>query len=218
MKSNTDSLYMKTFLVTTIAFSLLVILIGASLTAHASLNRHSRTVTSSVTVEVVPLGQCGDQNDDGAVDIWDVVFDLQVSEDLILANSIQNILSDLDRDGEITHLDAELSIEHIVAPDAPLTECGSAPPPSTTPGTLDSQIANFTLEDLSISVGTTVVWENQDAAPHTVTSGVSPDKDGNWDSEVLNPVQTFTFTFQETGQFPYFCAVHPFMTAMVTVN
>ncbi|MDP6454561.1 MAG: hypothetical protein QF898_14760, partial [SAR202 cluster bacterium] len=153
MKSNTDSLYMKTFLVTTIALSLLVILIGASLTVHASLNRHSRTVTSSVTVEVVPLGQCGDQNDDGTVDIWDVVFDLQVSEDMIQASSIQNILSDLDRDGEITQLDAELSIEHIVSPNAPLTECGSAPLPSTTPGAVNSQIVDFTLEDLSISAG-----------------------------------------------------------------
>jgi hypothetical protein len=67
-------------------------------------------------------------------------------------------------------------------------------------------------------VGTTIIWENQDAAPHTSTSGVSPNKDGIWDSGILNKGQTFELTFQDAGSFAYFCTVHPSMTATISVT
>jgi plastocyanin len=37
---------------------------------------------------------------------------------------------------------------------------------------------DFTLENLTVQVGDTITWENEDAAPHTSTSGVSPDNVG----------------------------------------
>ena len=45
---------------------------------------------------------------------------------------------------------------------------------------------DFTLENLTVQVGDTITWENEDAVPHTSTSGVSPDKDGIWDSPAMN--------------------------------
>ena len=95
---------------------------------------------------------------------------------------------------------------------------GTPTHPTAKVSTVMSPIVNFTLENLSVSVGATIRWENQDAAPHTSTSGVSPTKDGIWDSGNLNTGQTFDFTFQNAGVFPYWCTVHPFMTATITVT
>ncbi len=92
-----------------------------------------------------------------------------------------------------------------------------AAPVSPPDDALSSDIVDFTLEDLTITTGTTVTWRNLDAAPHTSTSGDSPTASGDWDSGILNQDQSFSFTFEEVGSFPYFCSVHPFMIATVTV-
>ena len=100
----------------------------------------------------------------------------------------------------------------------------SAPPPEPTatpaPGsTVTSEIAGFTLEDLTIKAGTTVVWKNLDSAPHTATSGASPAADGKWDTASLGKDQSAEpITFNETGTFAYFCTIHPNMTATLTVT
>ncbi len=99
----------------------------------------------------------------------------------------------------------------------------TSPPPvpllTATPSSgLQSDIINFTLENLTISVGTMVTWTNRDGASHTSTSGVSPNKDGIWDSPILNQGQQFSFDFNQPGVFPYWCRVHPYMVATVTVE
>ena len=104
------------------------------------------------------------------------------------------------------------------------TPTGVAPTPFPTPTAtaepvaVESDILNFELEDLTVKVGTTITWTNRDAAPHTSTSGVSSIRDGIWDSLALNTSQNFSFTFQELGELPYWCTIHPFMTATVTVT
>jgi len=72
----------------------------------------------------------------------------------------------------------------------------------------------FTPNDLTISVGTTVRWTNNDAAPHTSTS----DDMTTWDSGTLTTGQDWSFTFTEAGAFPYHCEIHPSMTANITVT
>ena len=76
-------------------------------------------------------------------------------------------------------------------------------------------IENFAFNPPNISVvpGTTVTWVNNDAVPHTTTAD-----DGSWDSETLQPGQSFSFTFDSAGTFPYHCEIHPFMTGTVTVG
>jgi hypothetical protein len=83
---------------------------------------------------------------------------------------------------------------------------------------VNSPILDFTLENLSVAVGTTIIWENQDAAPHTTTSDVAADKIDIWDSGTLNNGQTFEFTFREAREFAFFCSIYPFMTATITVT
>ena len=90
------------------------------------------------------------------------------------------------------------------------------------PTPVTSNIQDFKLEDLVISVGTTVTWVNQDGVPHTTTSGTPGPPvtlTGLWGSDFLLNGQSFSFTFNEPGEFKYFCRVHPtLMSATVTVG
>jgi plastocyanin len=68
---------------------------------------------------------------------------------------------------------------------------------------------------LTVPVGTTVTWTNQDSDAHTVTS---TGKGGPLNSKAMNTGDTFSYTFTKAGTFPYLCTIHPFMTATVTVT
>jgi len=61
----------------------------------------------------------------------------------------------------------------------------------------------FTPAQLTVKVGTTVVWTSEDNAPHTVTAD-----DGSFDSGNLKKGDTFKFTFTKAGKFLYYCAYH----------
>lgn len=71
----------------------------------------------------------------------------------------------------------------------------------------------FTPATLTIKVGTTVKWTNQDSVAHTVTSDT-----GIFDSGDLADGDTFTFTFTHAGTFAYHCTMHPSMTATIVVT
>ncbi len=73
--------------------------------------------------------------------------------------------------------------------------------------------------ELTIPVGETVTWSNDDTAAHTVTSGSPVDgPDGNFDSSLFLAGTTFAHTFDAAGEFPYFCMVHPWMEGMIIVG
>ena len=72
--------------------------------------------------------------------------------------------------------------------------------------------------EVSISVDGEVIWNNVDSAAHTVTSGNPSDgPDGVFDSSLFMSGDTFTHTFTESGQYEYFCSIHPWMTGTVIV-
>ena len=75
---------------------------------------------------------------------------------------------------------------------------------------------------VTVTVGTTVRWTNLDGIAHTVTSGTSDGTvatpDGAFDSGFLNTGDTFTFTFEEAGEFDYYCLPHPWMRGKVIVT
>src|SRR5215213_8055572 len=76
---------------------------------------------------------------------------------------------------------------------------------------------------IQVSVGTTVTWTNNDSQPHTVTSGSNGQPDNKFNSSpnftpLLNPGQTFSFTFTQAGDYPYFCMLHPNMVGTVNVS
>jgi len=105
--------------------------------------------------------------------------------------------------------------------------CGTASTPGASPtatqapsnpasgGTQEVKIANFTFNppSLTISVGTTVKWTNEDSAQHTATAD-----DGSFDSGQLSKGQSFTFTFTKEGTFTYICADHANMKATIIVT
>lgn len=72
-------------------------------------------------------------------------------------------------------------------------------------------------------VGDTVIWTNRDTQPHTVTSGTGAQPDGKFDSSpnfspLIVSQQSFSHTFEEAGEFPYYCALHPNQIGTVIVT
>ena len=97
----------------------------------------------------------------------------------------------------------------------PPPPAATTPPPPAAAGTLwvDMKDFAFAPQTLRVPAGTTVVWTNQDAAGHTVTSDT-----GAFSSALLAKSQSFERTFAEKGTFEYHCTPHPFMKASVIVE
>jgi nitrite reductase (NO-forming) len=64
-----------------------------------------------------------------------------------------------------------------------------------------------------VGVNNTVVWTNQDNMEHTVTA-----IDKSFDSGLMQPGQTFTWTFTSPGTYTYYCTIHPWMRGTVIVK
>lgn len=60
----------------------------------------------------------------------------------------------------------------------------------------------------NINVGDQVTWTWAATLGHTSTSGNPCTANGLWSSGGLSSGQTFTFTFNSAGNFPYFCSPH----------
>lgn len=92
-------------------------------------------------------------------------------------------------------------------------------------GAASANAANFTVKmtgfqfspkDLTVSVGDTVTWVNQDSTFHDTTSGVGRVPSGVWKSPLLGNGSTFSFTFNVVpGTYPYYCTPHVFAFNMV---
>lgn len=77
----------------------------------------------------------------------------------------------------------------------------------------------FVPYEATINVGDEVTWSNDDTAAHTITGGSATDgPSGNFDSSLFMAATTFSHTFDEEGEFPYFCMVHPWMAGIVKVQ
>ena len=71
---------------------------------------------------------------------------------------------------------------------------------------------DFSPGELTINVGDTVTWTNDDDSPHTVTA-----EDGQFDSGNMGEGATWSYTFTEVGTYDYRCDYHSSMTATITV-
>jgi plastocyanin len=97
----------------------------------------------------------------------------------------------------------------------------NVPPPATNNTTPVSAKASVTISGflfspatITVKKGTTVTWINNDSVGHTVTadSGVGPA------SGLLNNGDSYNYTFDATGTYPYHCSVHPSMKGTVVVT
>lgn len=75
------------------------------------------------------------------------------------------------------------------------------------------QSFKFNPDPITVPVGTTVTWTNQDSSGHTATSD-----SGVFSSPMLSKGQSFSFTFRQPGEYTYFCDPHPFMKGKVIVQ
>ena len=84
------------------------------------------------------------------------------------------------------------------------------------PAPITVKIGNFTFDPpaLVIPVGTTVTWINEDDVPHTTVS----DDHKTFRSKPLDTDDRYSFTFASPGVYPYFCSIHPHMTAKIIVK
>ena len=79
-------------------------------------------------------------------------------------------------------------------------------------------------EAAQVPVGNSIVWDNQDTVPHTATSGTGPQDPNSaqlFDTGIVNGGEESTAVELEgvsEGQtIPYYCIVHPYMTAELTI-
>lgn len=72
---------------------------------------------------------------------------------------------------------------------------------------------SYSPNPVEVKVGETVTWVNYDSGRHTVTS-----EDGVFESELMGKGQSFSYTFDKAGEYPYFCSPHPGMAGTVVVT
>jgi len=66
---------------------------------------------------------------------------------------------------------------------------------------------------ITVPVGTTLTWTNNDTTEHSATS-----VDSLWDSGKIVPGASFSATFTAPGTYAYYCKYHVFMKAIVIVT
>ena len=70
----------------------------------------------------------------------------------------------------------------------------------------------------ALDPGGEAMWHNIDDMAHTVSSGTPAEGlDDIFDSGLVPAGGMFSYKFEETGTYDYFCMVHPWMTGIVTV-
>ncbi|MET8628921.1 cupredoxin family copper-binding protein [Kitasatospora sp. NPDC004669] len=74
----------------------------------------------------------------------------------------------------------------------------------------------FSPPTLTVKAGTKVTWTNTDPDAHTVTS--KEGSGGPLQSAALATNDTYSYTFTQPGTYPYYCTIHPYMTATVEVT
>jgi plastocyanin len=108
---------------------------------------------------------------------------------------------------------AQATAEPTAAPAAAAT---SAPAAAATGQDVPVDIRDFAYSpnSVTIAVGDTVTWTNQDEVPHTVTGQDS----GVLQSGTISPGSSFSQVFDTAGEISYHCEFHPNMNGTVIVQ
>jgi plastocyanin len=97
----------------------------------------------------------------------------------------------------------------------PTTATSSIPSNSTVVRIVANAGSNsFSPNPVEVKVGETLTWINDDSGRHTVTSK----DDGIFDSSIMGKGQSFNYTFDTAGEYPYYCEPHPNMVGTVVVT
>jgi len=93
-------------------------------------------------------------------------------------------------------------------------------PPGASGSTCNAKKTCFIPTTTKIDVGDTVTWSNDDSITHTVTSVRTDDVPfgKKFDSDMMLAGEIFSHKFEEPGNYPYQCLLHPWMKAEVIVG
>jgi plastocyanin len=93
---------------------------------------------------------------------------------------------------------------------------GSASTAASAGGAEAVTIHDYTYKPAAITVpvGATVKFTNQDSTPHTATAKGA----GGFESGPIEPGKTGTIKLEKAGAFTYYCVFHPFMKGTITVE
>jgi plastocyanin len=79
-------------------------------------------------------------------------------------------------------------------------------------------------DSAQVPVGNSIVWDNQDTVPHTSTSGTGPSDPNSaqlFDTSIINGGERSNAVelqgVNEGDTIPYYCTIHPYMTAELTI-
>ena len=72
----------------------------------------------------------------------------------------------------------------------------------------------FAPKEMTVPVGTRIVWTNRDDEPHTVVSAAGAFKP----SQALDTDDSFSTVLDKPGTYAYFCGIHPMMTGKIVVR
>jgi plastocyanin len=90
-------------------------------------------------------------------------------------------------------------------------------PIAATPASDGAKVSIFNCEftpgEITIAVGDSVTWTNDDGAPHGLEY-----HDGEKGTDLLLPGAGFSRRFDKPGTYDYNCSVHPYMTGRVIVR
>lgn len=73
----------------------------------------------------------------------------------------------------------------------------------------------FDPPSLTVNTGDTVIWENLDIFPHTVST--TEKNKPKIESGTVPPGKSFSVKFSRTGSVAYFCRFHPVMIGSITI-
>jgi plastocyanin len=103
------------------------------------------------------------------------------------------------------------------SPSSPSTAPTTAPAGSTSVtiagGASTQTTTAFGQNPLTIPVGTTISWVNDDSVAHTSSGDAN-----QWSSGNIAPGGRFNFTFASAGRFTYHCQIHPNMVGTIIVQ
>ena len=113
---------------------------------------------------------------------------------------------------------AARSQSRIVAAPAPTAVPTPVPEPephhvNIVPHPGENPVAFYNPARYTAHVGDKITWVDTDARDHTVTAD-----SGAFDSGVLAPRQTFSWTPKQPGTYPYGCFLHPDVRGVIVVQ
>lgn len=91
--------------------------------------------------------------------------------------------------------------------------CGRPARPQPVTHTVAIDAVQFQPADITVRTGDTIVWENKDPFPHTVTA-----PSGGPDSPDIGASASWRWTATAAGAMSYVCKYHPTMKGTITVE